>query len=164
MRKNEGARIANCSVARALDVFGDRWSLLILREAHIGVTRYVDFKEYLGISTDVLAERLHGLVGSGLLEQRSYHEPGTRLRFSYHLTEAGKGTKTLVAAIQQWGDVYRPRADGPTIARRDSLSGGQLRVAIVSEDGISVPPDRLEFKTLVRDACPYGIWESGKLQ
>jgi DNA-binding HxlR family transcriptional regulator len=163
MRKTQGARIANCSVARALNVFGDRWSMLILREAHMGVTRYVDFKEYLGISTDVLAERLHALVSSGLLEQRSYHEPGTRLRFSYHLTEAGEGTKTLLAAIQQWGDDYRPRADGPTIARRDSLSGGSLSVAIVSEDGRLVPPERLEFKTLVRDTRPYAIWESGKL-
>jgi DNA-binding HxlR family transcriptional regulator len=97
-----------CSIARALEVVGDRWTLSIVAEAALqGVTRFVDFRAHLGIAPDVLTSRLGILVDEGIMEKRLYREPGTRARFSYHLTSAGEQLRPVLAALQQWGDNNR---------------------------------------------------------
>src|SRR6266496_3634458 len=79
----------NCSVARALSVIGERWSLLLVREALDGASRFSDFRDRLGIASNLLATRLDSLVEAGVLLRIPYQEPGTRQRYEYRLTDRG---------------------------------------------------------------------------
>jgi DNA-binding HxlR family transcriptional regulator len=94
-----------CSVARSLEVVGERWSLLILRDAICsGVTRFGDFQHNLGIATNVLTSRLEGLIDAGLMERAA---DGT-----YQLLEPGWDLKPVILAFVAWGDKWRA-PDGP---------------------------------------------------
>jgi DNA-binding HxlR family transcriptional regulator len=112
---------SNCSVQRALDVVGDRWSLLILREAFNGVRRFDDIATHLGISQSVLARRLSGLVEANVLERATYRAPGERTRHEYRLTERGLTLFPVITALMQWGDRYLADEAGPawSVAHRD---------------------------------------------
>ncbi len=93
---------ANCSIARTLDLVGEWWSLLIIREAFLGVTRYDDFQRRLGISRNALTDRLKKLVDGGVLTRQPVAE-GAR-REEYVLTQMGDDLITVVVAMRQWGD------------------------------------------------------------
>lgn len=97
---------SNCSVQRALDVVGDRWSLLILREALNGVRRFDEIAAHLGISHSVLSRRLRGLVDAGILERTAYRADSERTRHEYRLTERGLALFPVITALMQWGDRY----------------------------------------------------------
>jgi DNA-binding HxlR family transcriptional regulator len=134
-----------CSIARALDVLGDRWTLLVLREADLGgLTRFADFRARLGIASDILTDRLAALVDAGVMERRPYREKGARTRFGYHLTPAGRQLRVILAALQQWGDDNRPPAVGPTVARR-SADGRAVHVAFVDDAGTVISPEDVRF-------------------
>jgi len=92
----------NCSVAQALEQIGEWWTMLIVRDALLGVRRFEDFQSDLGIARNVLASRLDGLVDNGILERRQYCE--RPVRHEYRLTEKGKDLWLVVTAIRQWGD------------------------------------------------------------
>jgi DNA-binding HxlR family transcriptional regulator len=94
----------NCSVAQCLEVVGEWWSLLILRDAFLGVTRFDQFQERLGISRNVLNQRLARLVEAGVLAKVPYsqHPP----RHDYRLTDKGRDLWQVVTAMRQWGDKY----------------------------------------------------------
>jgi DNA-binding HxlR family transcriptional regulator len=135
-----------CSIARALDVLGDRWTLLVLREADLReVTRFADFRARLGIAPDVLANRLGALVEAGVMEKRPYREKGARTRYAYHLTKAGEELRIVLGALQQWGDEHRPPSVGPTVARRSAEQDRPLRVAFVDDTGAAVPLEDVRF-------------------
>jgi DNA-binding HxlR family transcriptional regulator len=134
-----------CSIARALEVLGERWTFLIVREAVAGVSRFADFRRVLGIAPDVLTERLTTLVAAGVLEKRPYQEPGARARFSYHLTQAGKDLRVVLGALQQWGDEHCPRVEGPTIVRRTVDGDRPVRVAFVDDTDAAVPASDVAF-------------------
>jgi DNA-binding HxlR family transcriptional regulator len=135
-----------CSIARALEVVGDRWTLLVLREADLReVTRFADFRAHLDIATDVLANRLGALVEAGVMEKRPYREKGARTRFSYHLTPAGEQLRLILGALQQWGDEHRPPSVGPTVARRSADLDRPLRVAFVDDADSVVPLADVRF-------------------
>ncbi|MFD3453275.1 winged helix-turn-helix transcriptional regulator [Streptomyces sp. NPDC058691] len=135
-----------CSIARALEVVGDRWTLLILRDAALmGATRFADFRDRLGIAADVLALRLGTLVEEGVMEKRPYREPGARTRFGYHLTPSGEQLLLVLAALQQWGDDNRPPSIGPTVLRRSGDEGRSVRVAFVDDADAVVPADGVRF-------------------
>lgn len=93
----------DCSAARALELVGERWTLLILRDAMFrGFVRYSQFAESLGIATNILARRLEGLVAAGLMETRG---PSVRAAHrEYHLTEKGLDLKPVIVALTEWGD------------------------------------------------------------
>src|ERR1700716_3392354 len=134
-----------CSIERCLQILTDRWSFLILREALIDkVTRFADFQRNLGIAPNVLTDRLDNLVNTGVLTKRSYQDPGSRTRRSYHLTPAGKDLAIPLAALQQWGDEHNTPPNGPTITRR-STTGKPLRVAFLDETNKTVPVNDLTF-------------------
>jgi DNA-binding HxlR family transcriptional regulator len=135
----------NCSIARTLEFLRDRWTFLILREAHLGTTRFADFREYLGIAPNILTDRLNALVESGLLEKHEYRERGERTRSSYHLTPAGEDLKLVLGALQQWGDVHVPREQGPTVLRHEKSTGELVDVAFVSKSGTPVPTEDVSF-------------------
>jgi DNA-binding HxlR family transcriptional regulator len=102
------------SVGRALELVGERWTLLILREAFFGVRRYGLFARNLGIPRPTLSTRLKRLVEAGLLEKVAYDED----KHEYRLTDAGKGLFPAVVALMDWGDTYLPAPEGPPIVLR----------------------------------------------
>jgi DNA-binding HxlR family transcriptional regulator len=95
-------RDMNCSVAQSLEVIGEWWTLLIVRDAFFGVTRFEEFQSRLGIARNILATRLETLVAAGILERRVYEE--ARGRSDYVLTEKGRALWPVLTALRQWGD------------------------------------------------------------
>jgi DNA-binding HxlR family transcriptional regulator len=135
----------DCSIERCLNVLSDQWSFLIIREALMaGVERFADFQHRLGIAPNVLTDRLERLVERGVLAKRSYQEPGSRTRRSYHLTPSGRDLAIPLAALQQWGDQHVPRRAGPTVVRR-SPSGSHVRVGFLDDADEPVPPQDVAF-------------------
>lgn len=134
-------RNARCSVARSLEVLGEKWALLVVREAFFGVTRFADFRARIGVAPDVLTARLETLVEGGVLERRPYRAEGQRQREEYVLTEAGAELKTVLAAFVAWGDVHRPSGFGPSIAYVDRDTEAPVRLAFVADDGRELAPE-----------------------
>src|SRR6266700_992492 len=97
----------DCSIARALEVIGERWTMLIIRDAFYGVCRFSDFQAHLDIPKAVLSGRLNGLVGDGILERRP--EPGHAGRYLYQLTVAGLDLWPVLHSLLDWGDRHRER-------------------------------------------------------
>lgn len=115
----------DCALARALELVGERWTMLVLRDAFYGVRRYSDFAEHLGAPRAVLAERLQALVDAGVLEKVRYQD--APVRYEYVLTEAGQELWPAVNALAWWGS--RHRAAG--VSRRGFYHvgcGGRLDV------------------------------------
>jgi DNA-binding HxlR family transcriptional regulator len=111
-----------CSVARALEIVGDRWSVLVLREAFWRTRRFEVFQRHLGIARNVLADRLQRLVAAGILERVQYSERPPR--FEYRLTEAGRELWPAVVALMQWGDRHLPPvSEGPPVALEHRACG-----------------------------------------
>jgi DNA-binding HxlR family transcriptional regulator len=127
-----------CSIARTADVIGERWTVLILREALSGASRFQEFRETLRIAPDVLSDRLSKLVDAGVLAREAYREPGERARARYRLTPAGSELLVVLGALQQWGDAHLPHPLSPTVARRGRLDGRPLHVAFVDDLGREV--------------------------
>ncbi len=123
-----------CSIARTLEVLGERWTFLVVREAFRGRTRFAEFRDSLGIASDVLSARLRTLVEAGIMERRAYREPGSRERSSYHLTPAGVELRLVLGALQQWGDAHRPSGYGPAAILKSRRDGGGARVVFVDDD------------------------------
>src|SRR5215467_13448256 len=94
----------HCNLARAFELIGDRWTLLILRSALYGVRRFDDFQADLDIPRSVLSHRLAGLVESGIMEPREYRENGQRARIEYPLTRMGEALGLPFIAMTRWGD------------------------------------------------------------
>jgi DNA-binding HxlR family transcriptional regulator len=135
----------SCPIARSLTVLGERWTLLVMREAVSGTTRFADYRDNLGIATDVLSDRLRKLVEHGLLARVPYQEPGSRSRDAYEVTSAGRDVMVVLGALQEWGAENVPRAGAPLVERRRISDGARLRVAFVDDAGREVPVDDVEF-------------------
>jgi DNA-binding HxlR family transcriptional regulator len=111
----------------------------VLREISGGKHRFAEIQSSLGIASNLLSARLTLLVEEGVLRTRTYQEPGSRHRQSYHLTQAGLDLQLVMAALQQWGDRHRPRPSGPSAARRRRSSGAPVHVGFIDDDGHEVP-------------------------
>lgn len=111
----------NCPIAQSLAIFGDRWTLLIIRNAFLGMTRFEQFQKNLGVTRHVLAERLSRLVEQNIFEKRAYTD--RQQRFEYVLTEKGRALAPVLETMLQWGldwteasvpehidDIFRQRA------------------------------------------------------
>jgi DNA-binding HxlR family transcriptional regulator len=107
----------NCSVARALEVVGERWTLLIVRDAFLGLRRFDEFQENLGIARNVLTDRLNRLVDEGILGRVRYSERPER--YEYRLTQKGRDLHLALSGLRQWGDKYASEKP-PTLLRRKS--------------------------------------------
>jgi DNA-binding HxlR family transcriptional regulator len=112
----------HCSVARALEVIGERWTILILRDAFLGVRRFDDFQRSLGIARNVLNTRLQRLVDAGLLERRRYQVRPER--HEYRLTPMGLDLWPSILALMQWGDRHLAGPDGPPVRVEHRDCGG----------------------------------------
>ena len=125
----------SCSLIRALEVVGERWTMLLLRQALYGVRRFDDMQSQLGASRKVLAERLTRMVDDGLLVRAPYRDGVQRTRYEYKLTEKGEGLATALIALMQWGDRHLPHPDGRPLRVLDRCTGQEVRAALVREDG-----------------------------
>jgi DNA-binding HxlR family transcriptional regulator len=129
----------NCSIARALELVGERWTLLIVRDAFLGLRRFDQFQENLGIASNVLTSRLDRLVEAGVFERVRYQQRPDR--YEYTLTERGLALRTPLLALMQWGDGIS--GNPPRLVRRKG-DGSPVVAALVGADGESVDPGEIE--------------------
>ena len=132
---------SRCSVAGTLAVVGEKWSLLVLREAFFGVRRFADFQRVLGAPKAVLSDRLATLVDQGILTRVPYQPEGERQRHEYRLTTKGRDLYPTLVALMQWGDTYL--SDGPPpleLQHRDC--GAAVHLALHCEAGHAVAGPR----------------------
>jgi DNA-binding HxlR family transcriptional regulator len=125
----EGPRV--CSVARTLEVVGDRWALLVVREAFLGSHRFEQIQRNTGAPRDILSARLRKLVEQGVLERRRYQDRPPR--FEYHLTGAGRDLYPVITALRQWGDRHVSRP-GPAPTPFEHVCGGATPARLVCPD------------------------------
>lgn len=121
----------HCAVARTLDVMGDRWTPLLVRDVAMGISRFDALQRDLGISRKVLAQRLQALVDHGVLDKVAYSERPPR--FDYRLTEKGNDLAMVVLALQRFGDKWSFAEEGPPILWRH-LGCGELSTPVVCCD------------------------------
>jgi DNA-binding HxlR family transcriptional regulator len=113
-----------CSIAGALEVVGERWSLLIVRNVFLGLRRFDQIQANLGIARNVLQSRLERLVEQGVLERVPYQQRPPR--HEYRLTEKGVDLWPIVVSLMQWGDRYTPPAGGPAVVLEHRECGGRV--------------------------------------
>ena len=102
-----------CSIARALEIVGEKWALLAVREVFLGNRRFDEMVRMTGAPRDTLAARLRTLVGAGILERRQYSDRPAR--YEYRLTEAGRDLYPVIASLMRWGDLHLAGDDGPPL-------------------------------------------------
>jgi DNA-binding HxlR family transcriptional regulator len=128
-------RADNCSIQRTLDIVGEKWTLLVLREAFYGVRRFADFHQALGCARNLLSARLRTLVAEGILAQEPYQQPGSRVRFEYRLTDKGVELFPALMALMQWGDRWTGDAEGPPVEVRHRDCGRRVHVELRCAEG-----------------------------
>lgn len=116
----------NCSIARSLEIIGEWWTPLILRDAFFGISRFDDFQSRLGIARNILSARLDTLVDTGVMERRTYDE--ARNRSDYVLTDKGRALWPVLTALRQWGDEWLLGAGNQPI-ELEHLSCGARTIA-----------------------------------
>ena len=131
---------AACPIARCIAVVGEKWALLIVRDALAGLTRFADFRTSLGIAPDVLTDRLGKLVGHGILQRRSYRDPGERARDEYVLTPAGRDLAPVLAALAGWGMEHVPVDARLPYRFVDRDTDAPAGLGFVDADGRPIPP------------------------
>ncbi|KOG71228.1 MULTISPECIES: winged helix-turn-helix transcriptional regulator [Streptomyces] len=141
--------MTNCSIARTLEIVGNRTALLIMREAFFGTRRFDDFAKRVGIGDPSAAARLKELTAAGLLERVPYREPGQRTRYGYQLTEKGRDFLPVLVALRQWGDAWAADEQGPPVVVRHKDCGTEVRAALRCDEGHDV-----QFEESFVDAGP----------
>jgi DNA-binding HxlR family transcriptional regulator len=126
-----------CPIDRTSSLVARRSTILLLREASYGTTRYDDFVRRTGLTESVTAAQLKSLVAEGLLEKRPYHEPHQRQRFEYVLSEAGHDLVPILLALGAWGDKHRPESHRLKAVHAEC--GAPVQVAVRCAKGHEVP-------------------------
>ncbi|MFZ5676006.1 MAG: winged helix-turn-helix transcriptional regulator [Pseudomonadota bacterium] len=129
-----------CPSARALDVIGDWWSLLIVRDAFDGLARFSEFQKSLGIAKNILSDRLRALVERGILRTAAAADGGAHLE--YHLTDRGRDLFPVMVALRQWGErhLFAPGEKHSQLIERGT--GKAVRLHIRTEDGRPIDADQ----------------------
>jgi DNA-binding HxlR family transcriptional regulator len=130
-----------CPVAQALDVVGERWTFLILRDALLGVTRFDSFLTSLGIARTVLTDRLNGLVRNGIFVRVPYQD--RPVRHEYQLTTKGRELVTIIVSLMEWGDRHLGDGDPPRVAVHAGCEGRVRNQLICATCGRPVSPDEV---------------------
>lgn len=126
--------LINCSVAQALDLIGESWTILILREAFFGSRRFEDFQKHLGIARNILTVRLNKLCDNGILERKPVKEGAKR--HEYRLTPMGRDLYPTLIALTQWGDRWLKADQGAPVKFVERATGEEIAdVSIVNRDG-----------------------------
>ncbi|MBA2763302.1 MAG: helix-turn-helix transcriptional regulator [Thermoleophilaceae bacterium] len=121
-----------CTIARTVDLVGDWWTPLVMREAFYGANRFEQFQSRLGLSRNILTQRLERLVEEGLFERVAYSERPPR--FEYQLTEKGRDFFSVLAAMLRWGDRWLAGEEGPPIELRDRRTGHLVVPEVVDRE------------------------------
>jgi DNA-binding HxlR family transcriptional regulator len=141
----------NCGVAQALDQLGDWWTLLIVRDALLGATRFQHFESNLGIAKNILADRLSKLVDNGVFSKERLDEPGQR--FEYKLTQKGRDLWIILTAMRLWGDKWIfGEANVPAKFREDGT--GREVAALIAVDADGVPLEASELRPVPGPGWP----------
>jgi DNA-binding HxlR family transcriptional regulator len=127
--------IDNCTIGRAMQVLGERWTVVVLREVFTGIRRFDDMRQRTGIPRQVLANRLAGLVAHGILRRVPYREPGARVRHEYRLTERGLDLYPVLVAVRDWGDRYLADPGGPPLRTVHAGCQAQVHAVLRCEAG-----------------------------
>jgi DNA-binding HxlR family transcriptional regulator len=131
-----------CSIARALDLVGDWWTLLIIREAFLGVRRFADFRDHLGIARNILSDRLRKLVAEDILSKQPKGAP--ERGHDYRLTEKGRDLWTVLTALRLWGDKWiYGRGREPLIVRERDRGAVVMQLLPADAHGNPLDPRRL---------------------
>ena len=129
MAKRTDMSDMNCSMARTLDVVGEWWTLLVVREVFLGRRNFTQMHETLGIARNILSDRLATLVEEHVLEKRL--DPHDGRRSEYYLTEKGRDLLPLLVALMQWGDKWADDGAGPPLVFSDAATGARVEPALV---------------------------------
>ena len=133
----------NCSMAQALDIVGERWSLLIIRDAAFGIRRFDDFQKNLGIARNILTKRLKRLTSEGILRKTM----GRSGRMEYRLTEKGWDLQPIMLALFDWGEKYKPHPSGKRLYFVDRETGQRIApMAVRSSIGQLLGPGEVWAK------------------
>jgi DNA-binding HxlR family transcriptional regulator len=113
--------VDNCTIARAMAILGEKWTVVVLREVFMGIRRFEDMRERTQIPRQVLTDRLAMLVRQGVLRREPYREPGARVRHEYRLTAMGLDLWPVLVSVLEWGDRYLADPEGSplTTVHRD---------------------------------------------
>lgn len=142
--KRKSLEDSQCPVARSLDIIGDWWSLLIVRDALRGLTRFGEFQKSLGIAKNMLTVRLRQLVDEGILEMRPASD-GSAWQ-EYVLTERGRALQTVLVALSQWGNAFLFEGCEKGSVLVDRINQRPLRpLQILADDGRELSPDEIEL-------------------
>lgn len=139
-----GATADDCSIAASLAFVGDRWTLLILRDAFRGVRRFGDFHENLGIARNILTDRLDKLVASGILHRVPYQE--RPLRHEYRLTAKGRDLSPALIALMRWGDRWAVDGDPPTLLVHDACGAELEQLLRCPACNVAVTPTHIRSR------------------
>jgi DNA-binding HxlR family transcriptional regulator len=126
---------SRCSIAGTLDVVGEKWSFLVLREAFLGVRRFGEFQRILGAPKAVLTDRLATLVGQGILTRMPYQVAGARQRDEYRLTAKGLDLYPALVALMHWGDRYLTEGEAPSLGLTHRDCGAPVHLSLECEAG-----------------------------
>ena len=130
--KHTSFKDMNCSLAQSLEIVGERWSLLIIRDTAFGIRRFDDIQKSLGIARNILTQRLSKLTNEGVLVKAR----GKAGRMEYQLTDKGWDLQPLLLSLFQWGEKYQPHPEGERMCFVDSTSGNPIQpMAVRSSDG-----------------------------
>ena len=131
-----------CSVARALSVVGERWTMLILRDAFFGTRRFDQFQSNLGITRHRLSERLSKLVEQGVLVKVPYHD--RPLRYEYRLSRKGLGLYPVLMSLASWGDEWMDKGEGVPLEWVHHTCGNKIKPTLTcSECGDTLRPEEV---------------------
>lgn len=156
-------RKMNCSVAQALELLGDWWTLLVVRDAFFGARRFADFEQSLGIAKNTLSDRLKHLVAEGIMEKVDAGRSGPR--YEYRLTDKGRDLHIVLTALRQWSDkwVYGP-GNEPLLVRDKRTGQPVSELKVTDADGnplelrdmFSTPGPGASAETKARFSPPAG--------
>jgi len=130
----------NCSIARTLEIVGERWTLLIIRDVFLGLRRFDQLQESLGIARNVLTDRLNRLVDEGILVRVRYRERPER--YEYRLTDKGRELNVALTALRQWGDTYL--SEKPPRLMRRKTDRKPVVAALVPKGTAVLRPEEVE--------------------
>ena len=131
-------------LTKVLEVVGERWSLLVVREISLGLRRFDAIQAATGAPRTVLSDRLRRLTAAGIVQTRDYQVPGSRPRLEYTLSDAGFDLLPVLSALSDWGERYIAPGVLPEIVYRHTRCGGRLAVGLICECGQQTDPrDRL---------------------
>jgi DNA-binding HxlR family transcriptional regulator len=131
-----------CSIAASLEVVGERWSLLVLREVSLGNRRFEQIRVATGAPRAVLSARLRSLVEAGVLRTCDYREEGARVRQEYRLTAAGRELQPVLTALMDWGDRHLAGPDGPPVRLAHEECGADVHAVLVCDAGHALADPR----------------------